>query len=161
MAFSIAGVAGLAAYAYLNRMDGEFSNPSAQLTRIAQKKKAAAALPAVPGLDPKEWTSLTLENVKQYNHNSHVFTFDFEGDDKDQKTAGLSVAGCLLVRSPTGEGQVNDDKGKPVMRPYTPVSAHDARGHIELLIKEYPVSFRRKCALLTKRPESSPLGSLA
>lgn len=120
-----------------------------KLNRAAQKKKAAAALPAIPGLDPKEWTPLTLEEVKKYNHNSHTFKFDFEGDDKDQKTAGLSVAGCILVRSPTGEGQVNDDKGKPVIRPYTPVSAHDARGHIELLIKEYPVGLRRKSSALT------------
>lgn len=161
MVFSIAGVAGLAAYAYINRTEGELSLASVQLTRSAQKKKAAAALPAIPGLDPKEWTSLTLEDVKKYNHNSHVFKFDFEGDDKDQKTAGLSVAGCLLVRSPTGEAQVNDDKGKPVIRPYTPVSAHDARGHIELLIKEYPVGSDERNSADKRRLASSLLGSLA
>lgn len=137
----IAGVVGIGAWAYLNRTEGKATTVAdKELTVPAERKKAAATLPAVTGLDPKGWTSLTLEKVDQYNHNSHTFKFAFEGDDKDQKVSGLTVAGCLLVRSPTGEGQVNDDKGKPIIRPYTPISHDDTRGHIDLLIKTYPVS---------------------
>lgn len=33
-----------------------------------------------------------------------------------------------------------DDKGKPVIRPYTPISQQNEKGNLRLLVKEYPVS---------------------
>ena len=35
------------------------------------------------------------------------------------------------------EGECVNDKGKPVIRPYTPVTAPDTEGKLELLIKHY------------------------
>lgn len=31
-----------------------------------------------------------------------------------------------------------DDKGKPVIRPYTPISQHEEKGYLKLMVKEYP-----------------------
>jgi cytochrome-b5 reductase len=53
-----------------------------------------------------------------------------------EQEAGLPVASCLLVKAPLqGPG---DDKPKAVIRPYTPTSAPDAKGHLDLVIKAYP-----------------------
>jgi len=60
-----------------------------------------------------QWTPFLLTKVEPYNHNSAIYTFSF-GDDS--KTRGDEVASALLVRSPMGEGEVKDDKGKPVIR---------------------------------------------
>lgn len=68
------------------------------------------------------------------------FTFD-----DPNAIAGGEVASALLVRSPEGEGQVKDDKGKPVIRPYTQISPQDERGGLTLLIKEYQVRDSRQC----------------
>jgi NAD(P)H-flavin reductase len=77
-----------------------------------------------------------LAKVEPYNHNTKVYHFSFD----DDKVSGGQVASCLLVRTPEGEGQVLDDKGKPVIRPYTPISSPDVRGEVQLMIKEYKVS---------------------
>jgi hypothetical protein len=38
----------------------------------------------------------------------------FDGENAENKTSGMTVAGCVLVKSP--KGVVVDDKGKPVIR---------------------------------------------
>lgn len=52
-------------------------------------------------------------------------------------SADLPVASCIVVKSAT-EGQALTDKGKPAIRPYTPVTAPGTEGQLELLIKHYP-----------------------
>jgi NADPH-dependent ferric siderophore reductase len=60
------------------------------------------------------------------------YVFDLpEGTD-----SGLSVASALLTQAAT-EGACVDDKGKPVIRPYTPVTAPDQKDRLDLLIKIY------------------------
>ena len=48
----------------------------------------------------------------------------------------MSVASAVLLK-PTQEGKGLDAKGKPAIRPYTPVSPPDAKGHIDFIIKRY------------------------
>lgn len=63
------------------------------------------------------------------SHNTAIYRFAL----KDAKAvAGLPVASCLLVKAPLGH------EGKPVVRPYTPISHPQERGHFDLLVKAYP-----------------------
>lgn len=96
------------------------------------------------------WTPFTLTKVEPYNHNSKIYHFTF---DDPNAIAGGEVASALLVRSPQGEGEVKDDKGKPVIRPYTQISPQDERGGLTLLIKEYQVcsAISRAWSTLTSR----------
>lgn len=59
------------------------------------------------------FVSLKLDNVENVNHNTKKFRFKLpEGD----MVSGLEVASAILTKfKPEGEG-------KPVLRPYTPVS---------------------------------------
>lgn len=101
-------------------------------------RKTHLKLITIPPPYSDAWTPLALSEVEQISDNTKVYKFNFEGDNAANKTAGITVAGVVLVRSPTGEGQVNDDKGKPVIRPYTPISSPDQRGSVDFLVKEYP-----------------------
>lgn len=73
-----------------------------------------------------------MAKVEPYNHNTASYTFELPpGTD-----SGLSVASALVVKA-AEEGGCVDDKGKPVIRPYTPVTAPNVEGKLELLIKRY------------------------
>lgn len=49
----------------------------------------------------------------------------------------MTVASALLLK-PAVEGQGLDAKGKPAIRPYTPISTPDTKGEMHFLIKAYP-----------------------
>lgn len=51
-------------------------------------------------------------------------------------SSGLTVASALVCKA-AKEGEGLNDKGKPVIRPYTPVTAPDVTDKLELLIKHY------------------------
>lgn len=53
--------------------------------------------------------------------------------DKGQPV-GLPVASCLLVRAPIGSEKPDGSRAF-VLRPYTPISHPDERGHFDLAIK--------------------------
>ncbi|WVQ62900.1 uncharacterized protein L199_001049 [Kwoniella botswanensis] len=146
--FSLAGVTGLGAYAYLQynpAAKAEISAKAHELEAKAEQKikgvqsevdAADQGTGSYAALIKDSWTPFTLTKVAPYNHNSAIYTFSFGEDGKD-KVSGAEVASALLVRSPQGEGEIKDDKGKPVIRPYTPVSSNEQKGSIDLLIKEY------------------------
>jgi cytochrome-b5 reductase len=46
----------------------------------------------------------------------------------------LPVASCVLFKGPE---ELKDNKGKPIVRPYTPTSASDEPGVLEFVIKRY------------------------
>ena len=48
----------------------------------------------------------------------------------------LPLASCVIVKSSDPEG-LKDANGKPVIRPYTPISRSDAPGELTFLIKKY------------------------
>eukprot|EP01119_Soliformovum_irregulare_P010032 TRINITY_DN2430_c0_g1_i1.p1 TRINITY_DN2430_c0_g1~~TRINITY_DN2430_c0_g1_i1.p1 ORF type:complete len:310 (-),score=110.84 TRINITY_DN2430_c0_g1_i1:140-958(-) len=80
-------------------------------------------------LDPQNFVAFKLKSVRDVNHNTRIYTFDL-GDPK--AIIGLDVASCLVTKANIGEN------GKPVIRPYTPVSSNDEKGVMELMVKEYP-----------------------
>ena len=115
---TLGGIAGIGAWYGLGGFDGK--------SKFGQVKADGGA-----ALDGNEFRGFKLREVKPYNHDSSVYEFELPKD----KTAGLSVCSAILVR---GAEDVLDDKGKPVMRPYTPINTVDTPGKINLLIKHYP-----------------------
>lgn len=61
--------------------------------------------------------------------------FSFVFELPDNKKSGMKVASAIVVKG-AGEGP-KDKEGKPVIRPYTPVTSPDTAGHIDLLVKKY------------------------
>lgn len=49
----------------------------------------------------------------------------------------MPVASCVIVKASDPEA-LKDAKGKPVIRPYTPISPSDHPGELTFLIKKYP-----------------------
>ncbi|KAG6884781.1 hypothetical protein C0993_008342 [Termitomyces sp. T159_Od127] len=125
------GVAGLAAYVYLDR---------AEKYQPAQEKSP---------FDPQNFVDFKLKKVIPYNHNTSTFVphnipcadrlkldprFVFELPNNEASL--LPVASCLLVKASDPEA-LKDAKGRPIIRPYTPISSPDHRGDFSLLVKKY------------------------
>lgn len=87
---------------------------------------------AATALDPKNWQNFKLKSVLPYNHDCSRFVFELPPNTD----SGLTVASAVLTRSADPEA-LKDDKGKPVIRPYTPTTSPDTEGEIEFLIKKY------------------------
>ncbi|PPQ69445.1 hypothetical protein CVT25_004837 [Psilocybe cyanescens] len=83
-------------------------------------------------LDPQNFIDFKLKKVIPYNHNSSSFVFELPNDEASL----IPVASCLVVKASAPDA-LNDDKGKPIIRPYTPVSPPDTPGQLTLLIKRY------------------------
>ncbi|EOR01999.1 hypothetical protein E3P92_00918 [Wallemia ichthyophaga] len=114
-------------YSYLNK-----DSPSGPLPMSTPKSDRIGALqtPQI-ALTKDGFTNLTLKNVKKYNHDSSIFEFDLPGSS----VSGLEPAGLVVCKA--ADDSVTGDNGKPVMRPYTPISTADKRGSIDFLIKKY------------------------
>ncbi|KAG6815385.1 hypothetical protein H0H87_002364 [Tephrocybe sp. NHM501043] len=109
-----AGIAGLASYVYLDR--------------VAAPEPVQEKSP----LDPKNFVDFKLKKIIPYNHNTSTFIFELPNNEASL----LPVASCLVVKSSDPEALM-DAKGKPVIRPYTPISAPDHKGELALLVKKY------------------------
>ncbi|KAF8167564.1 cytochrome-b5 reductase [Crassisporium funariophilum] len=83
-------------------------------------------------LDPQNFVDFKLKKIVPYNHNSSTFIFELPNDEASL----IPVASCLVVKASDPEALL-DSKGKPIIRPYTPVSPPDAPGELALLIKRY------------------------
>lgn len=60
------------------------------------------------------------------------FIFDLPND----MVSMLPVASCVVVKASDPEA-LKDAKGKPIIRPYTPISRPDLPGELHLLVKKY------------------------
>ncbi|ETW86565.1 hypothetical protein HETIRDRAFT_437452 [Heterobasidion irregulare TC 32-1] len=110
-----AGTLGLGGYVFLNS--------TAPTPKKAQEKSP---------LDPQNFLDFKLKRVVPYNHNTATFVFELPNNEASL----LPVASCLLVRA-SDPAALTDAKGRPVVRPYTPVSQPDAPGELALLVKKY------------------------
>ncbi|CAH0056685.1 unnamed protein product [Clonostachys solani] len=110
-----AAVVGGAGYWYLN---GQKAAP----------KIAEVAKPAFTGGD-QGFLSLKVTEIENLNHNTKRLRFELPEADQ---VSGLTVASAILTKF---KGP-NDEK--PTLRPYTPISDEDAKGHLDLLVKKYP-----------------------
>ncbi|RKU44566.1 NADH-cytochrome b5 reductase [Coniochaeta pulveracea] len=84
------------------------------------------AKPALTGGD-QGFVSLLLEDIEIINHNTKRFRFKLPEEDQ---VSGLTACSAILTKF-TPEG------GKPVVRPYTPISDEDAKGFMDLMVKKY------------------------
>jgi len=83
-------------------------------------------------LDPENFKDFKLKKIVPYNHNTSEFIFELPNNEASL----LPVASCLVVKSSDPEA-LKDDKGKPIIRPYTPVSDANQKGELTLLVKKY------------------------
>jgi len=107
-----AGIAGLGAYMYLVRKGG--------------------ALELKSPLDPENFVDYKLKKIIPYNYNSSTFVFEIPSGEPSR----LPITSCIIVKSSDPEA-LKDKNGKPIIRPYTPVSPSDAPGVLSLLVKKY------------------------
>jgi len=109
-----AGVVGMAGYWYMDYN-----------TKALSKQEKSP-------LDPDAFLDFKLKKVERYNHNTSKFTFELPNNDASL----LPVASCLVVKASDPEA-LKDDKGRPIIRPYTPISPPDKKGELTLLVKKY------------------------
>ncbi|KAF8899289.1 cytochrome-b5 reductase [Infundibulicybe gibba] len=109
-----AGVAGMGGYWYMD-YTGK--------TTMKQEKSP---------LDPEKFVDFKLKKIEPYNHNTAKFIFELPNNDASL----MPVASCVVVKASDPEALKNA-QGKPIIRPYTPISAPDAKGELTFLIKRY------------------------
>ncbi|KAL8822846.1 MAG: hypothetical protein Q9191_006428, partial [Dirinaria sp. TL-2023a] len=73
--------------------------------------------------------SLTLESSEQVSHNVKRLRFSLPSKEA---VSGLTLNSALLTLSTPGGSWL------PVLRPYSPISDLNAKGHVDLLVKRYP-----------------------
>ncbi|KAJ7150378.1 hypothetical protein C8R46DRAFT_1124820 [Mycena filopes] len=116
---ALGGLGGLAYYTYLSRTGA-----------------TATTLPSV--LSPEQFVTLPLSKVVPYNHNSSTFHFTLP----PKTSSKLPVASCVLIKA--DGNALNDPKGNPVIRPYTPISSADNTGELVFVIKKYETGIMSK-----------------
>lgn len=129
----VAGAAGLAGAAGYYFFAG---TPAAKKAEAKVKEATSAAADKVPGLAAKKaltggdqgFVSLKLEDVEIVNHNTKRLRFALPEEDM---VSGLEVASAILTKFKPADAE------KPVLRPYTPISDEDAKGHMDLIVKKY------------------------
>ena len=102
------------------------------------KETAESAAAKVPGVGVKKaltggdqgFISLELKDIETVNHNTKRLRFALPEDDM---VSGVTFTSAILTKF-----KPDAPDAKPVVRPYTPISEEDARGHVDLLIKKYP-----------------------
>merc|ERR1719401_220672 len=91
----------------------------------------AAYVPPGQCVFSEDWAAAPLLSKTPISHDTRIFTFGLDED----KALGLSTCACLLMKGVDGPV---DAEGKPVIRPYTPVSTNAMLGQFELMVKVYP-----------------------
>ncbi|BGP34322.1 hypothetical protein JCM10296v2_006137 [Rhodotorula toruloides] len=104
----------------------------AQIQGTEATKDGGVKVKGESALSPDEFRSFKIVEVIPYNHNTSRFVFALP----QGTSSGLTVASALVCKA-AKEGEGLNDKGKPVIRPYTPVTAPDVTDKLELLIKHY------------------------
>ncbi|PSC72155.1 NADH-cytochrome b5 reductase [Micractinium conductrix] len=96
----------------------------------------AEAKAVAPALSPEEWRPFKLVHKEALTHGANpTVLFRFALPDAGQEV-GLPVASCLLTRAPIGSEKPDGSRAW-VIRPYTPISHPDEKGHFDLAIKVY------------------------
>lgn len=93
------------------------------------------------------FVSLKLDGIEIINHNTKKLRFSFEDPDSVSglavacKSSHSSIKSRTLLKDNAAalltKYQGPEDK-KPTLRPYTPTSDEDVKGHLDLLVKKYP-----------------------
>lgn len=76
-----------------------------------------------------EWRDFPVIGITQHNHNTKIFRIHLPSADHEM---GMDVASCIVVK---GVGR----DGKTYVRPFTPITTNNVRGHFDILVKNYPL----------------------
>ncbi|GAA5980037.1 hypothetical protein JCM11641_008269 [Rhodosporidiobolus odoratus] len=125
-----AGLAGSAAFYYSTRDQRALLQQQSQ--GVKSTGEGGVKVQGESALSPDEFRSFPIEEIIPYNHNTSRFIFSLP----EGTSSGLTVASALICKA-AKEGEGLNDKGKPVIRPYTPTTAPDVEGKLELLVKHY------------------------
>ncbi|KAK0530677.1 NADH-cytochrome b5 reductase [Tilletia horrida] len=126
---ALGGVGGLGLWYALGGFgpaDKEKAKQAAQQAVSAASKQVKEA-----ALTKDGFVDFVLKEVKPYNHDSSTFVFELP----EGKSSGLTTCSAVVVKA-AGEG-LKDDKGKPIIRPYTPTTSPETEGHMDFLVKKY------------------------
>eukprot|EP00879_Flechtneria_rotunda_P003837 GHRR01004077.1.p1 GENE.GHRR01004077.1~~GHRR01004077.1.p1 ORF type:complete len:244 (+),score=98.61 GHRR01004077.1:156-887(+) len=126
---SLIAAAAASAYLYHTQEHVQQYLPSSFTANLLHS--LADAKPSGP-LSPDEFRNLRLIDKQKITHNTYFYRFELP----DGQAANLPVASCLLTKY--NKQIPKDDKPKVIVRPYTPVSPPDAKGHLDLVVKAYP-----------------------
>ncbi|CAF0881858.1 unnamed protein product [Didymodactylos carnosus] len=85
------------------------------------------------GLDPNNFRTITLSKIREVNHNTKFFTFNF---NDPKSVLNMKISSCILFKANIG--------GKVVYRQYTPTTRPNTCGYLEVLIKYYPAGVMSK-----------------
>ncbi|KAF7793598.1 hypothetical protein EIP86_004712, partial [Pleurotus ostreatoroseus] len=110
--------AGLGAYVYLER--------SGRTTTVKKQQEKSP-------LDPDNFVDFKLKKIEPYNHNTAKYVFELPNNEASL----LPIASCVVVKASEGAAPLVGKNGKPIIRPYTPVSPSDQEGEFTFLIKRY------------------------
>jgi len=126
---ALGGVGGLGLWYSL----GGFSSVDKDKAKAAAQQAASSVSSKVKeaALAKDGFVDFVLKEVKPYNHDSSTFVFELP----EGKSSGLTTCSAVVVKA-ADEG-LKDDKGKPIIRPYTPTTSPDTDGHIDFLVKKY------------------------
>ncbi|KAG1656196.1 hypothetical protein FOA52_011997 [Chlamydomonas sp. UWO 241] len=84
-------------------------------------------------LSPDEFKPFKLIAKEDKTPNTYMYRFELP----DNKVSGIFTASCLVTKAMVKE-KPDDASAEAVVRPYTPTSAPDARGYLDLVVKTYP-----------------------
>jgi len=95
---------------------------------MTKKRGSSAQVEAEVALKEAQYQPFKLIQRTQVTHNTIIFRFQLA---HPKQRVGLPVGKHMLLK-------FIDVDGKPISRPYTPVSSDDDLGYFDLLIKLYP-----------------------
>ena len=78
-----------------------------------------------------DWTPCSLLSSESISHDTKLLTFKLPDATRP---LNLPTCGCILASG----GQDEANGNQPFIRPYTPVSTNEDKGHFTLLVKVYP-----------------------
>lgn len=99
---------------------------SQQERRLSAVAECAAKRPGT--FSPDEFKPFKLVSTRYESHDTRRFFFAL---DSPEDTFSMPVASCIVAKFVGADG-------KEVVRPYTPLSTNNTKGHFELLVKRYP-----------------------
>jgi len=100
-----------------------------KLTKHHLPFRTSSAEEIPTALNPNDFVPFKLKEKTIINHDTRLFRFALGPNQK----LGLPVASCIVTRCNTP-----GPDGKPLIRPYTPITTEDTLGYFDLLIKVYP-----------------------
>ncbi|KAF9305741.1 NADH-cytochrome b5 reductase [Mortierella antarctica] len=77
-------------------------------------------------MNPSAFVDFTLKEIQVLTPNTSRFVFELPAD----QVLGMTTTSCLMIKYTNAEG-------KAVIRPYTPTSDANQKGHFDLIVKRY------------------------